>query len=101
LKKKSVSEKVSSTIGAGRTIYDEDSYNRLAVPTAEQTILSMAIDQFAAQAAIDEVMCYGREADRRGKRRETDRLCARAYAPLTTSCATHLCCLKPRFNYIP
>jgi hypothetical protein len=70
LKKKSVSEKVSSTIGAGRTIYDEDSYNRLAVPTAEQTILSMAIDQFAAQAAIDEVMCYGREADRRGKRRD-------------------------------
>ena len=49
------SKKESRTIGDGRTIYDEKSYNRLAAPNAEQTILSMAIDQFAAQAAIDEV----------------------------------------------
>ena len=52
---KTASKKESRTIGDGRTIYDENSYNRLAAPNAEQTILSMAIDQFAAQAAIDEV----------------------------------------------
>ena len=44
----------ATTIGHGRTVYDDDSYNLAAAPSAEH-VLGSAIDRFAAGAAVDAV----------------------------------------------
>ena len=44
----------TTTIGYGRTVYDDDSYNLAAAPSAEH-VLGSAIDRFAAGAAVDAV----------------------------------------------
>jgi hypothetical protein len=53
LKKHSALNSAAKTIGAGRTVYDEDSYNGQAAPGAELAILGDAIDKIAAGLAVD------------------------------------------------
>ena len=82
MKKHTALHSVAKTIGAGRTDYDEDSYNNQSAPSAETAILSLAIDKFAAAMAIDRTIRHGIkqilwDLDLHGGSESSRNLCAR------------------------